>query len=554
MRHGQGFDLVFDDYLRLVAQGPSGLAEPAPGFARYQPRFDYDPQDHLDSPGSGQDLTAILVSLARLATQMHLSALKISTSEGSLPAGYTYLGQFAIHDLVNSAGFRVTRDRNLPRGLFGNIQTAALDLSSLYGGGPAGSPAFYEATEETEHRARFRLGYMLGPDGKPSVQEDIARMPVGPWCGGAAGDSRFDPLLADTRNADNLIVSQIAVLFMQYHNMVLDRAVAHVNAGRAHHPLLARPFEAARCIVTAAYRGILRDDYLPRIVMPQVWARYFRDGVAPSGTVTLESALAALRYGHAQVQDDYDFSATHSETGPGGVVRLPRLLDFFGLRDTEDVPVKDTWVIDWDLFFDMPGRDPARPLNRARPLGPSLVEPLRSHEAARVAPPAILPDLAGFMLGLAWRTLAKGLMGRLPTGQAAARAMAARGLLDPSQVLDHATLTAALRAGRTAACIGERCLRDSDIAALAGRTPLFFYLLAEAKAHGPTDAHLGPMGSDFVADTFASALADTGYAGEAALHPTAAALQQELFPGQPLPATMPDLIALVRAHKTAPRL
>ncbi|MDO9524106.1 MAG: peroxidase family protein [Gemmobacter sp.] len=552
MRHGQGFNQIFQDYLSLVAQAPTGDVEPAPGFARYEPRFAYAPTDYLDAPGSGQSLTDTLGSLARLATQMHVAARKVSTSEGSLPGGYTYLGQFAIHDLVNSTGFRVTRDRNLPRGLFGNIQTPSLDLSSLYGGGPAGSPALYQVIDDTEHRARFRLGYMTDQHGNPSVQEDIARMPVGPWCGGAVGDARFDPLLADTRNADNLIISQLAVLFMQYHNMLLDRAVDHVSAGKAHHPMLANPFEAARCIVTATYRRILRDDYLPRIVMPQVWARYFRDGAVPLGRVTLESALAVLRFGHAQVQDDYDFSVTHSDAGAGGVARLGRLLDFFGLRPTGDVPVRDSWVIDWDLFFDPATPDPARPLNRARPLGPALVEPLRSHPATRVAPPATVPELAGFRLGLAWRTLAKGLMGRLPTGQAAARELVAQGLLDPAQVLGRDALVAALRAGRTAGCIGERCLRDQDIDFLADRTPLFFYILAEAQAHGPTDAHLGPLGSDFVAETFATALVDTGYAAERSLDAAATALHTELYPDHGLPVTMPALIARMRAHKAAP--
>lgn len=549
MRHGQGFDLVLDDYLRLVAQGPTGTGDTAPGFARYEPRFAYDGPDHLDDPASGRSVPEVLGILARLATQMHVASRRASTSQGTLPAGFTYLGQFAVHDLVNSAGFRVTQDRNLPRRLFGNIQTTALDLSSLYGGGPAGSPALFEVTEATEHRARFRLGYMVDRDGRPTLAEDIPRMKVGPWCGGAVEDRRFDPLLADTRNADNLILSQLAVLFMQFHNILHDRAVARLDAGLARHRLFARPFEAARCMVTAVYRRILRADYLPRVVRPEAIDRHFASPRDPGGSVTLEAALAVLRFGHAQVQQDYDFSAVHSDGGAAGAARLTRLMDFFGLRPTNELPARDNWVIDWDMFLEREDGSVAPAINRARPLGPALVEPLRSHQAIRVAAPAVLPELAGYRLGLAWRTLAKGLMGRLPTGQALARHMLAAGLVDPAEVLGRADLEAALRAGRTAGCMGERCLRDDDIAFLADRTPLFFYILAEAQKFGVSDAHLGPIGSDFLADTFATALVDTGFAGEHSLQEAAQALYHELDPTRPLPATMAGLVACVRAHK-----
>ena len=548
MRHGQGFDLVFQEWLRIAAQPPGTRAEPAPGFDRYEPMFDYTAAEMLDDPVSGVPLPDLLAMLARLSTQMHVGALKVAGSVGKMPAGYTYLAQFAIHDLVNTASFRTTQDRNLPRRQFGSIQSASLDLASLYGGGPAGSPAFFEPTEETEHRARFRLGWMRDSSGDPArkglptVQEDIPRLPLGPETGAAPGDGRFDPLLADTRNADNLIVSQLVVLLMKAHNRLYDAAHGRAAAGQARNRLFARPFEAARCMLTATYRQILRQDFLPRILpaaaLPLLAAPPARDAVG------LEAALAALRFGHAMVQPVYDFSAVHSGTGPSGPARLERLMDFFGLHPTRDLPADDTWVIDWALFLDPAPGGAAHPrMNRARPLGPTIAEPLRRHASTRVTAPADLPGLGGHRLGLGWRTMAKGLMARLPTGQALAQRLVQAGRLGPADVLTPAALDRILRAGRTAGCIGERCVTDADIAFLSQRAPLFFYLLAEAQETGGGQ-RLGPVGGLLVAETFGMALADPGFGGEASLDAAAATLWAELFPqGPAMPATMPDLVA-----------
>ncbi|MFN3645617.1 MAG: peroxidase family protein [Gemmobacter sp.] len=542
MRHGQGFDLMLQDWLRLAGQPETAQAEPEPGFARYEPRFDYTPRDLLDAPGPGPGATEWLPVLARLATQMHLGALRVAP-DGPLPAAYTYLGQFAVHDLVNSAGFRTTRDRNLPRRLFGNIQSPALDLASLYGGGPGGSPAFFEPTEETEHRARFRLGWMRDSAGRPTRQEDIPRIPLGPATGDAPDDPRMDPLLADTRNADNLILSQLAVLFMKAHNRLHDLAHARAVAGNAHHRLLARPFEAARCLLTSSYRRILRHDFLPRLVAPETLARAFAPETRPHPSVSLEAALAVLRFGHALVQPRYDFNAVHAETGPAGAAGLERLMDFFGMRPSRDLPVDDSWVIDWGLFLALPGQPPHPRMNHARRLGPTLAEPLRNHPGTRIAPPAELPGLAGFRLGLAFRTMAKGLMARLPTAQAVAREAQAAGWIGPDAVMSPAAIAAALRAGRTAACTAGQCPSEADIALLSERTPLFWYVLAEA-AHFADGARLGPLGGALLAETFAMALADPGFGGEPGLDAAADALWRELAPpGQPLPATLPDLVA-----------
>lgn len=558
MRHGQGFDLVFRDYLGLLARSGGGGHGPVPlaasGFERYTPLYDYRPDELLDDPALGLSQNELLGLLARLSSQMHLAGKRVSGSVGSLPAGYTYLAQFAIHDLVNTAGLRITRSQNLPSQLFANVQTSALDLSSLYGGGPAGSPALFEPTDETEHRTRFRLGYMVGDDGAPSVAEDIPRLPLGPHSGTLSPDGRQDPILADTRNADNLILSQLVVLFMQAHNRFHDLAFARAISGQARHPLLARPFEAARCLLTASYRRILRGDLLPRLLPEVTWKRFFVEGHAPQPDVSLEAALAVLRFGHALVQKDYDFSDRHSTTGAALRADLALLMDFFGMRPGAELPVNDSWVIDWGRFFDM-ARPAAPPLNRARPLGPALVEPLRDHAAIRLTAPQGVTALDGHVLGLAFRTLAKGLMAHLPTGQSLAARLVADGLVAAAEVPDAAAIAAALRKARPVTCRAGTCLSDDDIALLAQRTPLFAWVLIEAQIKGAGRC-LGPVGAHVLADTFAMALADTGFASVPLLEPAAEVLWQELAPGGAagsgnavLPATMPELVAFVAETK-----
>jgi hypothetical protein len=298
-------------------------------------------------------------------------------------------------------------------------------------------------------------------------------------------------------------------------------------------------------MLTAAYRQILRHDWLARLAPAAAIDRAFAAGPRhPGGTVSLEAAMAVLRFGHAQVQPRYDFSAVHSETGPSGQARIERLMDFFGMRPSRDLPVDDTWVIDWSMFFaPLPGVAENPLLNRARPLGPVLADPLRTHAGTRILPPAEVPGLAGFRLGLAFRTMAKGLMARVPTAQALTRELVAHGWIGPGDVLDETTIAATLRAGRTAACTAGQCPTEADIAVLSRRTPLFWYVLAEAQVLGQGE-RLGPAGGAVLAETVAMAMADDGFAGEPGLDHAARALWAELFPTGPgLPATMPELVA-----------
>ena len=57
----------------------------------------------------------------------------------TLPAGYTYLGQFIDHDLT----LDLTPLGDGPGGVISNFRSPRLDLDSLYGLGPGGTPFLY---------------------------------------------------------------------------------------------------------------------------------------------------------------------------------------------------------------------------------------------------------------------------------------------------------------------------------------------------------------------------------------------------------------------------
>ena len=108
------------------------------------------------------------------------------------PAGFTYFGQFVDHD--------VTRDENpLPAATFpidqlDNVRNAKLDLDSVYGPG---------SVRDLDNNDKMRIG----PDG--------GDLPRGP-------DGRA--LIADSRNDENMIIAQLHLAFLKFHNAMVDRA------------------------------------------------------------------------------------------------------------------------------------------------------------------------------------------------------------------------------------------------------------------------------------------------------------------------------------------
>src|SRR4029453_8497058 len=80
-----------------------------------------------------------------------------------------------------------------------NARSASLDLDSVYGAGPSGSPQLYDPADPT----KLKVGY-------GGAFEDLPREG-----GGGA-------VVADPRNDENLIIAGLHAAFLLFHNRVVD--------------------------------------------------------------------------------------------------------------------------------------------------------------------------------------------------------------------------------------------------------------------------------------------------------------------------------------------
>ena len=126
--------------------------------------------------------------------------------EGTLTprVGFTYFGQFLGHDLthdVTPLEGPYPNPEDTP-----NYRTPSFDLDHVYGGGPDKSPHLYEGEPGAE---TFRIGATT-PTGYPrDLPVEHATVLI--------GDQQ------DRRNLDNLILRQLHVAFLKFHNEAIKQ-------------------------------------------------------------------------------------------------------------------------------------------------------------------------------------------------------------------------------------------------------------------------------------------------------------------------------------------
>src|SRR5258705_2247222 len=186
----------------------------------------------------------------------------VSASDNpSIPSGYTYLLQLIGHDMVDSVPF-VALD-NVARPAFRNGRLAPLVLDTIYGAGPDQAPHAYEVSERHRNssgvipRNRLRLGDLKLEERPSGTQycpcRDIARLAR--WGERSTRDYpdwQTEPLIADARNDDHALISQLTVLFHKLHNAVMEL----VEQRHARAPAASQPF-ASRSEIEIAYPRFL---------------------------------------------------------------------------------------------------------------------------------------------------------------------------------------------------------------------------------------------------------------------------------------------------------
>jgi len=429
-------------------------------FSRCRNRFGYMVNGNFRN-STKLGFNAVNIALLNaLGNLMGNSGRENSIPDSTIPAGYTYFGQFVDHDVTLDITSSIDSATNA--NTINNMRTPALDLDSVYGNGPALNPFLYEfpsTNPQTAIKLKLGTNRNTGPGGPGGVAGG----------GGMQVQTDFDipripgtntAVIGDPRNDENLIVSQFHHTMLKFHNKVVDLLILGSFAGDI--------FVEAKKIVTHHYQWAVVNDFLNRICGSAAVNNALTNVNAPinsSFRMPVEFAVGAYRFGHSLIRDSYWLNFNF--------INQP-LSDVFSFARNPNLPVLSNWIVDFNAFFNT--GIPVPVFNHARKIDSVLSNGLET-----------LPGGAGIMAMLATRNLRRGLALGLPSGQGAAQAFG----IAP---LTAVQLTSGLPPD-------EVTLLNSNGGTLLNKTPLWYYVLREAAVISNGE-HLGPLGAKIVADTF----------------------------------------------------
>ncbi|HKT85083.1 MAG TPA: peroxidase family protein, partial [Novosphingobium sp.] len=311
-----------------------------------------------------------------------------------------------------------------------------------------------------------------------------------------------EALVADARNDDHAIISQLTAMFALLHNGLIDlvrrgEPVSHANArfGAAY-----RRFLCARDALTSIYQNILRKDVMQRVLHPAIYAAYsssnprFMDQQATSEwQMPFEFSHGAFRFGHAMVRPEYRINDLSEHD-------LNNTLEKNSVNEPVNMPLDETWMVQWSRFFEIGGSRP----NFSRRIGPYLSDGLGNEQ--------IFPSFdATERVGLLYRDLLGATLAGMWSVDALIAEIAARRpeFIALSRLLgDRAYRVAQLGKWLASASAAYGGLTPADIETLSNDPPLPFFVLFEAMQQPEARGlHLGPLGSVIVAEVIFGALA-----------------------------------------------
>jgi Animal haem peroxidase len=390
-----------------------------------------------------------------LITDLTLS--KNNRNNDTHTAGTTFMGQFLDHDMTFDLTSRLgqaTEPAASP-----NSRTPALDLDSVYGGGPIADRELYERVARGGHPTKLKVEH-------GGLFEDLPR----------DGNTA---IIADPRNDENLMIAGLHAAVLQFHNRVVDLIAndsVKLVSTRDRREEPDEVYRRARQLTTWHYQWMIVHEFLPLFIGQEMvdtiltqGRKYYTPEVAQ---MPVEFQGAAYRFGHSMVRPSYRASLTGLSGEP-----------FFGFifdpsqensRDPDDLRGgfrARRRFIGWQTFFDF-GDENVRPNKR---IDTKISTPLFDLPLAAIAtlnPPAEPPT------ALPQRNLLRHVTWQLPSGQSIARHMKVPALSsdDLKELKDF----------------GQ---------GLDESTPLWYYVLKEAEVM-EKGLHLGPVGGRIVGEVF----------------------------------------------------
>ncbi len=383
----------------------------------------------LDLPGLEVD-EAFLLALGRSGSVMDAASRPDEQDSRNdnprIPAAFAFLGQFIAHD--------ITADRSMLQhharlNELRNFRTPRLDLECLYAAGPTGDPHLYDLDDLD----KFLLG--VNNIGK---QDDLSRNRQG------------RALVGDPRNDVHLIISQLHLAFLKFHNQVVDYL-------RDQGVPSSDVFSEAQRLVRWHYQWIVVHEFLPLTAGEALVDDLLNNGpqfyeYEERPFIPVEFSDAAYRFGHSQVRSVYVLNGS----GAKGQI-------FPDCAGT--CPVLHDRVVDWAYFFNVDEQRPPQASKRIDTLiAHSLIDLPRS-----VVGETEIPE----QHSLAYRDLMRGQALDLPSGEAVSRAMDIEPLSKDELGLSK---------------LGWH-----------GETPLWYYILKEAEVRVDGE-RLGDVGGRIVAE------------------------------------------------------